>query len=77
MIHDESTPTGLKPTFFNEVFDGDGAARAHYSSLLDALDAMREGEFAGRISRANERLRDLGATSSCPTTRTTRAGSSL
>ena len=67
MIHDESAPTGteapgLKPAFFNEAFDGDGLARAHYRPLLGALGAMRDGEFAGRISRANGRLRELGAT---------------
>ena len=67
MIHDESTHAGkgrpaLRPAFFNEVFDADGGAREHYGPLLDALGAMREGEFAGRISRANERLREMGAT---------------
>ncbi len=67
MIHDESARTGtgapgLKPAFFNEAFRGDGPARAHYGPLLDALGAMRDGEFAGRIRRANEQLRELGAT---------------
>ncbi len=69
MIHDESAATaagrgapGLKPAFFNEVFEGDGRARAHYRPLLNALGAMREGELARRISRAGERLRGMGAT---------------
>ncbi len=67
MIHDESAPTGtgapaLKPTFFDEAFDGDGRAREHYRPLLGALGAMQEGEFAGRISRANGQLREMGAT---------------
>jgi len=69
VIHDESAPTGsgteaprLKPAFFNEVFNGDGPARTHYGPLMDALGAMGEGEFAGRISRANGRLREMGAT---------------
>jgi len=67
MIHDESAPArtgapGLEPAFFNEAFGGDGPARTHYGPLLDALGAMRDGEFAGRISRANERLWELGAT---------------
>ena len=69
MIHDESAPTGagteapgLKPAFFNEVFEEDGAARAHYGPLMAALGAMKEGEFAGRISQANDKLRELGAT---------------
>ena len=67
MIHDESAPgtaeaPGLDPAFFNEAFEGDGAARAHYGPLLEALGDMTDGEFAGRISRANERLRELGAT---------------
>ena len=69
MIHDESAPTGagtqtpaLKPAFFNEAFDADGSARTHYGPLLDALDAMKDGEFAGRISQANGRLREEGAT---------------
>ncbi|HEV2744926.1 MAG TPA: circularly permuted type 2 ATP-grasp protein, partial [Rubrobacter sp.] len=67
MIHDESTPgaagaPGLDPAFFHEAFEGDGSARAHYGPLLEALGDMTNGEFAGRISRANERLRELGAT---------------
>lgn len=69
MIHDESAPAGagtgapsLKPAFFDEAFDEGGRARAHYRPLLGALGAMRDGEFAGRISRANEQLRELGAT---------------
>ncbi len=67
MIHDESAPAragtpALKPAFFDEAFDGNGRARPHYGPLLDALGAMQGGEFAGRISRANERLRELGAT---------------
>ncbi|CAA9476759.1 MAG: Protein containing domains DUF404, DUF407 [uncultured Rubrobacteraceae bacterium] len=69
MIHDESAPAGTgperpapEPAFLNEVFDGDGPARAHYTPLFDALGAMEDGEFAGRISRANGRLRDMGAT---------------
>ena len=67
MIHDEAAPTGtgapgLKPAFFNEVFEGGRAARAHYRPLMDVLGAMKEGEFAGRISEADGRLRELGAT---------------
>ena len=67
MIRDESTHAGrgrpaLRPAFFNEAFDSDGGAREHYVPLLDAVGDMREGEFAGRISRANQRLREMGAT---------------
>ena len=67
MIHDESSPSGtgalgLDPASFNEAFAGDGPAKAHYGPLLDALGAMRDGEFAGRIRHANEQLRELGAT---------------
>jgi uncharacterized circularly permuted ATP-grasp superfamily protein len=69
VIHDDSAPTGagtsapgLKPEFFNEVFEKDGAEREHYGPLMDALGAMKEGEFAARISRANGRLREEGAT---------------
>ena len=67
MIQDESSPTragapGLKPAFFNEAFEEGGAARPHYGPLLEALGAMKAGEFAGRISQANGRLRELGAT---------------
>jgi uncharacterized circularly permuted ATP-grasp superfamily protein len=67
VIQDESSPSGmgapgLDPASFNEAFAGDGPARAHYAPLLDALGAMRDGEFAGRIRQANERLRELGAT---------------
>lgn len=67
MIHDESAPAGIgapamKPDFFDEAFEGSGRARPHYRQLLDALGAMREGEFAGRISQANGRLREMGAT---------------
>jgi uncharacterized circularly permuted ATP-grasp superfamily protein len=69
VIHDESAPAGtetgapaLKPAFFDEAFDGNGLARPHYRPLLGALGAMRDGEFAGRISRASDQLRELGAT---------------
>jgi uncharacterized circularly permuted ATP-grasp superfamily protein len=67
LIDDGSTRAGkgrpaLRPDFFNEAFETDGSARAHYRPLLDALGAMQEGDFAGRISRANERLREMGAT---------------
>ncbi|HEV2092463.1 MAG TPA: circularly permuted type 2 ATP-grasp protein [Rubrobacter sp.] len=69
MIHDEPAQPGtgprapaLKPAFFNEAFDGDGPARPHYRPLLEVLGAMRDGEFAARISRANGRLREMGAT---------------
>ena len=67
MIHDESAPTraegpGLKPAFFNEAFEEGGAARPHYGPLMEALGAMEDGEFAGRISQASGRLRELGAT---------------
>lgn len=67
MIHDESAAAGtgtpsLKPAFFDEAFDGEGRARPHYGPLLEALGAMRDGEFAGRISRAGGQLRELGAT---------------
>ena len=67
MIHDESSPSGagapgLDPASFNEAFAGDGPVRTHYGPLLHALGEMREGEFAGRIRHANERLRELGAT---------------
>ncbi len=67
MIHDEPAPAGtgtpgLKPAFFNEAFEEGGAARAHYGPLMDALGAMKDGEFAGRISQANDKLREFGAT---------------
>lgn len=61
MIHDKNLPA-LKPDFFNEVFEKSGVARVHYGPLMDALGSMKEGEFAERISRANGRLREEGAT---------------
>ena len=62
MIHGEPALTGRPPAFFNEALEADGSPRAHYRPMLAALGAMGEGEFAGRISRANERLRGMGAT---------------
>ena len=62
MIQGEPALTGRRPAFFNEALGADGSPRAHYGSMLAALGAMGEGEFAGRISRANERLRVMGAT---------------
>ena len=62
MIHGEAALAGRRPAFFNEALEADGSPRAHYELLLAALGAMGEGEFAGRISRASERLRGMGAT---------------
>ncbi|QIN82649.1 circularly permuted type 2 ATP-grasp protein [Rubrobacter tropicus] len=69
MIHDESAPTGtgtklpaLEPDFFNEVFEKDGRVRTHYGPLMGAIGSLNEGELAARISRANGRLREEGAT---------------
>ena len=62
MIQGDPALTGSRPAFFNEALEADGSPRAHYGSMLAALGAMGEGEFAARISRANERLRGMGAT---------------
>lgn len=52
----------MTPAFFDEAFEADGSPRDHYLPLLEALDAMADGRFAGGVARARERLREEGAT---------------
>ncbi len=53
---------GTKPAFFNEVLDENGSSRDHYRPLIEALGGFKDGEFAGRVARARERLKEEGAT---------------
>jgi uncharacterized circularly permuted ATP-grasp superfamily protein len=52
----------LRPSYFNEIFDEAGSLRESYESLLAAYRSLGEDEVGRRISRAQERLRELGAT---------------
>jgi uncharacterized circularly permuted ATP-grasp superfamily protein len=52
----------LRPSYFNEIFDEAGSLRGSYESLLAAYRRLGEDEVGRRISRAQQRLRELGAT---------------
>jgi uncharacterized circularly permuted ATP-grasp superfamily protein len=52
----------MRPSYFNEIYDGAGTLRGHYEALRTVYRGLGEEELAKRILRAGERLRELGAT---------------
>jgi glutamate---cysteine ligase / carboxylate-amine ligase len=52
----------MRPSYFNEIYDGAGTLRGHYEALRDVYRGLGEEGLAQRILRAGERLRELGAT---------------
>ena len=52
----------MRPSFFNEIFDETGTVRGFYEPLREVYRHLGEEELARRISRAGQRLRELGAT---------------
>jgi uncharacterized circularly permuted ATP-grasp superfamily protein len=47
---------------FNEVFEPGGAIRERYRPLFETLERIGKEDFADRSARADEKLRELGAT---------------
>ena len=56
----------IKTKHFNEVFEPGGEIRELYRPLFQGLERLGEEELAGRSARADEKLRDLGATFPLP-----------
>ncbi|MDQ3285558.1 MAG: circularly permuted type 2 ATP-grasp protein, partial [Actinomycetota bacterium] len=56
----------IRTEYFNEVFEPEGKVRERYRPLFEALEHMGEEEFAARCERAEEKLRELGATFPLP-----------
>jgi uncharacterized circularly permuted ATP-grasp superfamily protein len=56
----------IKTEYFNEVFEPGGAIRELYRPLFEILERIGEEEFAVRSARADEKLRELGATFPLP-----------
>ena len=52
----------MRPSYFNEIFDEAGSLRGPYEPLLEVYRSLGEDEVGRRIGRAQERLRELGAT---------------
>src|SRR5215207_1099452 len=52
----------MRPSYFNEIYDGAGTLRGHYEALREVYRSLGEEELAKRILRAGERLREFGAT---------------
>src|SRR5215207_1810941 len=52
----------MRPSYFNEIYDGAGTLRGHYEALREVYGGLGEEELPKRILRAGERLRELGAT---------------
>jgi len=52
----------MRPSYFNEIYDHAGALRGQYETLREVYRELGKDELASRISRAGERLRELGAT---------------
>ena len=56
----------IRTEYFNEVFEPGGRVRERYRPLFEALERIGEEEFAARSARAEEKLRELGATFPLP-----------
>src|SRR5215210_837710 len=56
----------IKTEYFNEVFEPGGSVRELYRPLFETLERIGEEEFTGRSARADEKLRELGATFPLP-----------
>jgi uncharacterized circularly permuted ATP-grasp superfamily protein len=56
----------IKTEYFNEVFEPGGAVRELYRPLFEILERIGEEKFAVRSARADEKLRELGATFPLP-----------
>jgi uncharacterized circularly permuted ATP-grasp superfamily protein len=53
---------GLRPSYFNEIFDEAGTIRFSYEPLRGVYRNLGDEELARRIALAGQRLRELGAT---------------
>ncbi len=58
----ETERTGLRPTYYNEMYDGDGSLRRPYAPLIEVYRSLGEEEFQRRNGVARQRLEDLNAT---------------
>jgi uncharacterized circularly permuted ATP-grasp superfamily protein len=56
----------IKAEYFNEVFESGGEIRELYRPLFEILERIGDEEFANKGERANEKLRELGATFPLP-----------
>jgi len=56
----------IKTEYFNEVFEPGGEVRERYQTFLESLERLGEEELAQRRARADEKLRELGATFPLP-----------
>ena len=56
----------IKTEYFNEVFEPGGEVRERYRPFLECLERLGEEELAQRSARADEKLRELGATFPLP-----------
>ncbi|MBA2533934.1 MAG: hypothetical protein H0V21_02895 [Rubrobacter sp.] len=54
--------TGLRPSYFNEIFDEAGSLRSPYEPLREVYRSLGEDDLARRVSLAGQRLGELGAT---------------
>src|SRR5215210_2019376 len=56
----------IEAEYFNEVFESGGEIRKLYRPLFETLKRIGEKELAERSARADEKLRELGATFPLP-----------
>src|SRR5919112_126395 len=56
----------IKAEYFNEVFESGGEIRELYRPLFEILERIGDEKLANKSERANEKLRDLGATFPLP-----------
>jgi carboxylate-amine ligase len=52
----------MRPSYFNEIYDGAGTLRGPYEALREVYRGLGDEELAKRILHAGERLGELGAT---------------
>ena len=52
----------MRPSYFNEIYDGAGTLRGPYEALREVYLGLGDEELAKRILHAGERLGELGAT---------------
>jgi uncharacterized circularly permuted ATP-grasp superfamily protein len=53
---DETERTGLRPTYYNEMFDEAGSLRETYAPLIEVYRNLGEEEFHRRTGLARQRL---------------------
>ena len=56
----------IKTEYFNEAFEPGGEIRERYRPFLESLERLGEEELAQRSARADEKLREFGATFPLP-----------